>query len=180
MRPIAVLLFVGCVLCSASAETQFNAYMVAKDQPLLIIRVDDSTSDWLPLAGEFHGCRISAFDPKAETLTVKEARSVHVLALKSAKVSAGPIDPDASLRMLKGLPLAYEVARRGDEDTRAILIRYQQTLAAPSGEKANQDALQFLRTMLDRVAAKAAQRMLAQPSYQSPDTTPRSVKTPAV
>ena len=164
MRPITTLLFAFCIACGASAETQFTAYMVTKDQPLFIIHVDDSTSGWMPLASEFHGCRISAFDPSTETLTVEYAKAQLVLPLKSAKVRSAPLETNEPLRTLKGLPLAYEVARRGDEDTRAILIRYQQALGEPNNAKAHQNALAFLRSMLDRVAAKGAQRMLAQAS----------------
>jgi hypothetical protein len=159
MKPLTIFLL-GCFLaCAARAETQFTAYMVTKEQPLFVINVDGTASGWIPLGREFHGCRVSAFDPKTEILTVAYAGAEHSLTLKSATVTNR--DPNESLRTLKGLPLAYEVARRGDDDTRTILVRYQQALADNDG-KGHRDAVEFLRTMVERVAADGAQRVLAQ------------------
>jgi hypothetical protein len=174
MKPLTIFLL-GCFLaCAARAETQFSAYMVTKDQPLFVINVDGTASGWIPLGREFHGCRVFAFDPQTEILTIAYAGAEHSLALKSATVTTAPGDPNESLRTLKGLPLAYEVARRGDDDTRAILVRYQQALADNDG-KGHRDAVEFLRTMVERVAADGAQRVLAQSANEPAGRTGQGV-----
>ena len=160
MKLLATLLLLAGTAVGAQAAVVFKAYMVTNDRPLFVVDVDGKSSDWIPLATEFHGCKLANFDPAAETLTVVHDGKSESIALKSAKVEAAPIDPNEPLRTLKGLPLAYEVARRGDENTRAVLIRYQQALSTSNNSKATQNALKFLRSQIDRLAANGAERIL--------------------
>jgi len=176
--PIAVL--ASFAVCAAHADTKFTAYMVTKDQPLFIVEADGAASVWLPLGGEFHGRRLSAFDPKTETLTVDNSGVKESLPLKASKVSAAQVDPNETLRTLKGMALAYEVARWGDENMRLLLIRYQQVLAAvANGAKGQQDVLGFLRMNVDRLAADGAQKILGQQPNKATDRTAPSVTPPA-
>jgi hypothetical protein len=152
---------------AADTTAVFKAYMVTKDQPLFVIQVSGASSDWLPLRGEFQGYRISDFNPAGETLKLVHNGVAQDFALSTAKVTAAAVaanpatgDSNDPLRTLTGLPLAYEVARRGDENTRVILLRYQQVLGAPNTDKASQDALQFLRNQIDRLARNGAAQLL--------------------
>ncbi len=112
----------------------FKGYMVTKDRPLFVIEVDGHPSGWIPLASKFESCKVSGFDPKDETLTVNSRKSDILPLMANAIVR--PPDPDEPLRTLKGFPLVYEVARRGDEPMRLLLIRYQEASSHATTERA--------------------------------------------
>ena len=84
--------------------------------------------------------------------------------MRQAKVGeAKPEDPKARLRTLKGLELAYELAKNGDQQVAELLARYQQAIGPELqiGVR-EQYAITWLKKRIDEVATEKAAKLLAE------------------
>ncbi len=155
--------FLSLLAISARGEIVFKGYMITKEKPLFVLSINgEHTSDWLSLGQVFEGFSIVAFDPAADLLTVEKSGKREMLRLADAKVqSAAPTDRKARLRTLKGLALAYEVAKGGDEQMADMLGRYQEALRAEQIAGKADAALQFLLMRVERLATEKATGILA-------------------
>jgi len=85
--------------------------------------------------------------------------------LRQAKVGeakideAKPEDPKARLRTLKGLELAYELAKNGDQEMAGWLKRYQDGMLSPQNDTY---VMKFIKKRIDEVAAKNVAKLLAE------------------
>lgn len=149
---------------SLRGEIAFKGFMITKEKPLFVLSIDgQATSSWLSIGQVFEGFSIVAFDPKTDLLTVEKSGKRETLRLADGKVrSAAPADHKARLRTLKGLELAYEVAKGGDDQMFDMLGRYQEALRAEHIAGKPDAALQFLRMRVERLATEKAAGILVE------------------
>ena len=118
----------------------------------------EKTSGWITIGQSFDGFTVVAFDPASELLVLEKEGKRQELRLRQAKVrEAKPEDPKARLRALKGLELAYELAKNGDQQLADLLKRYQQTDGVP-----DEYATAWLKKRIDEVATEHAAKLLAE------------------
>ena len=125
----------------------------------------EKTSGWITIGQGFDGFTIVAFDPESELLAVEKDGKRQELRLRQAKVGeakideAKPEDPKARLRTLKGLELAYELAKNGDQQVADLLKRYQGMMLSPQKDTY---AFAWLKKRIDEVATEQAAKLLAE------------------
>ncbi len=163
MLRLFTLIVIGSVALSARGESVFNGITVARDQPRFsLFSEEEKTNEWISLGESFVGFTAVAFDPQTGVLTLEKNHLRKDLRLQGSVVKdAGPEDAKARIRNLKGLELAYELARQGDEKIKALLTTYQRILARlaeanalPAGKSdaeriANNTAIVFLRNQAE-------------------------------
>ena len=163
---ISVLLLVLTIsIASARADLALVGIMITSERPSFALSSEKAkTSGWITIGQSFDGYTIVAFDPESELLAVEKDGKRQELRLRQAKVGeAKPEDLKARLRALKGLELAYELAKNGDQQVAELLARYQQAIGPElqNGVR-EQYAITWLKKRIDEVATEKAAKLLAE------------------
>jgi hypothetical protein len=164
---IPVLVFTLAIsIVSLRAELALVGIMISSERPLFSLSSgEEKTSGWITIGQSFDGFTIVAFDPGSELLVLEKDGKRQELRLRQAKVGeAKPEDPKARLRTLKGLELAYELAKNGDQEMAGWLKRYQQATLAESQNSPGRDkyAFEWIKKRIDEVATEKAAKLLAE------------------
>lgn len=175
MKPFIVALAVATLsIATLRAEPVFEGYMITGDRPVFMLSDGkEKKSGWLTLGQTFDGFTLISLQPEAETLLVEKDGKRQSLKLREAKVRAAkPESLEARLRSLKGLPLAYELAKLEDKEVNAVLKpllkRYEEALAVPQTGEKSSEALNWLKAHVERISAQIAARILADTGKASP------------
>lgn len=179
MPRLFTIIVIGSVALSARGEIVFNGITVARGQPRFsLFSEEGKTNEWISLGESFSGFTAVEFDPQTEVLTLEKNHFRKELRLQGSVVKdAGPEDAKARIRNLKGLELAYELAKQGDEKIKALLTTYQRILArlaeAPSptneettaGRNATNSAIIFLRNQAEELRSQAEKAAEAKAAF---------------
>jgi hypothetical protein len=165
MKTAVVVFALAILVASLRAELALTGIMITAERPMFALSSEqEKTSGWITIGQSFDGYTIVAFDPESELLAVEKDGKRQELRLRQAKVGeAKPEDPKARLRTLKGLELAYELAKNGDQHLADLLKRYQQMTMAESQNSPGFDkyAFTWLKKRIDEVATEQAAKVLA-------------------
>ena len=161
MKISIVVLALAMSIASARADFALVGIMITSERPMFALSSEkEKESGWITIGQSFVGYTIVAFDPGSELLAVEKDGKRQELRLRQAKVGeAKPEDPKARLRTLKGLELAYELARNGDQNLADLLKRYQEMMLSPQKDTY---AFAWLKKRIDEVAAGKAAKLLAE------------------
>ena len=164
---IPVLVFILAMsIASARAELALVGIMITAERPMFVLSSEqEKTSGWITIGQSFDGFTIVAFDPESELLAVEKDGKRQELRLRQAKVGeAKPEDLKARLRTLKGLELAYELAKNGDQQLADLLQRYQGMKLAESQNSPGYEnyAFAWIKKRIDDVATEKAAKLLAE------------------
>lgn len=171
----------GMAALSSRGEILLKGVAITNGEPLFsLYSVEEQTSKWVSLGQSFSGFRVLSFDPLTESLVLANGELRQTVRLQSVAIKdSSTEDAKARLRMLSGLELAYELAKRGDMEIGQILKSYQgiaarlgQLVVATGGSETPETAaaVKFLsaqrdelRAQVEKVAAAKAAVVLAAP-----------------
>jgi len=166
MKTAVVVFALAMLAASLRAELALTGIMITAERPMFVLSsAKEKTSGWITIGQGFDGFTIVAFDPESELLAVEKDGKRQELRLRPAKVGeakideAKPEDPKARLRTLKGLELAYELAKNGDQEMAGWLKRYQDAMLSQQNDTY---AIKFIKKRIDEVAAKNVAKLLAE------------------
>jgi hypothetical protein len=161
MKISVLVLALAMSIASLRAELALTGIMITAERPMFVLSSEqEKTSGWITIGQSFDGFTIVAFDPESELLAVEKDGKRQELRLRQAKVGeAKPEDPKARLRTLKGLELAYELAKNGDQEMAGWLKRYQDAMLSQQNDTY---AIKFIKKRIDEVAAKNVAKLLAE------------------
>jgi type II secretory pathway component PulC len=165
MKISVLVLTLAMSIASARANLALTGIMITSERPMFVLSSEqEKTSGWITIGQSFDGYTIVAFDPGSELLVLEKDGKRQELRLRQAKVGeAKPEDAKARLRTLKGLELAYELAKNGDQQLADLLQRYQQATTT-TVENGGQDkyAVAWLKKRIDEVATEKAAKLLVE------------------
>ena len=171
MKIPVLVLIMAMSIASARAELALVGIMITAERPMFVLSSEqEKTSGWITIGQTFDGYTIVAFEPGSELLVLEKEGKRQELRLRQAKVGearvveAKPEDPKARLRTLKGLELAYELAKNGDQQLADLLQRYQEMKLAESQNSPGyaEYAFKWIKKRIDDVATEKAAKLLAE------------------
>lgn len=164
MRYSVLLVAFGLSIASARADLALDGFMVNSGHPLFVLSDEKAKeSDWITIGQVFEGFKVVAFDPKLEVLVVEKDGKRQELRLRESNIrDANAEDRKARLKSLKGMELAYEVAKGGNQEMTDLLERYQECLLSLEDGRPVQAAVDFLRLTCEQKAAEKAAQILAE------------------
>ena len=131
LRPGIVLAAVLLAVC-ARAELVLKGFTIVDGTPRFSLYSSaEKMSRWVSLGQSFSGYKLTEYDPQTETLTVVSGEVREALRLQGSRVTnSGEENSKNRLRILKGVDLAYELAKSGDNELANMLKIYQGLLQA--------------------------------------------------